>query len=82
MKIVYIVCHLTVSSGLCQVVVCPERPDRLDHSHHKLHITVNLLAVPAELQQNQKGNVAEKWTSETNNDLFLVFPLLTSSVSG
>lgn len=44
-------CYLTVSSGLGQVVVCPQRPDGLDHSHYELHVPVNLLTVPAELQQ-------------------------------
>lgn len=45
---------LTVGSGLGQVVVGPQRPDGLDHSHDELHLTVDLLAVPAELQQSQQ----------------------------
>lgn len=51
---------LTVSAGLGQVIIGPEWSDGFDHRHDKLHLTVDVLAVPTELQTNKAHHLHQK----------------------
>lgn len=72
---------LTICLCLVQVVVGPQRPDGFDHAHDELHVTVDLLALPAELEEPTVNIHSEKINVSITVQQHRL-PDLTSSGSG